>query len=381
MHFRGPDQRHGFSERLVGDISSPEIGYEIQELGELQGGADQHRVSIEKSGPGHSIVIDYDTTVVRSACNFLQNYDYKKPLFLMIGLFGPHCPFVCSENLYTYYNDVLPEPDDFTDIKRNIHPAIAKWYEYREVREVPIERVHAARSAYYGLIECTDSYLGEIMNTIEQTLGFEHTLVIYSSDHGDMIGDKGLFWKTNFYEGSARVPLLMRYPGKISGGSHIQQPATLMDIGPTISDFCKADHLPQRDGESLFPVLSGSQDQQDERAIISQLGDVKGDTPSVMVRKGPWKLVDHVGYEAPQLFDIFSDSDELDDLGDEPDFRDIIHDLRNELSGKWDGQYVAKQVELAKSVIPIMRKASWDKNPEHISEWWRGEKDRNFITR
>jgi len=314
MHFIGPDQRQGYMKRIVGDISSPFVGGGF-DLGFLDRADEQSPIALEKSGPGNSGVLDYDREVFEQAQAFLQHRQSDQPLFLTIGLYGPHCPYVCPGDLYEYYYENLPPADTYEAFKKNVHPAVKKWYENRGISEVTEEEVRRAQAGYYGLIELMDGMIGGLIETIDRTLGLEETLLIYASDHGDMAGDKGLFWKTNLYEGSVRVPLILSLPDVIQSGKRIEQVTSLLDLGPTLISFCSGPELPETDGESLLQLLRGEAVENPNRFVVSQLGDLKGDSPSAMIRRGAWKLIQHHGYRDPQLFNLDEDPEESNDLG------------------------------------------------------------------
>ncbi len=377
MHFNGPDQRHGFSQRLVGDYCSTVIGRGL-ELGALNGTPDQSRIALEKSGPGNSTVIDYDKEVIREALSFLGERNSDKPLFFTVGLYGPHCPYVCPKDLFDYYYDLLPVPDTCEDFKKTVHPAVQKWYANRGLSGVTTEEVRRSRAAYYGLIEMMDEFIGQLVKKIDHTLGLKNTLLIYASDHGDMIGDKGLFWKSNFYEGSARVPIIFSLPGVIPSGKRIIQAASLLDLGPTLIELSGGPELPRTDGESILSLIKGGVPENSARVIISQLGDVKGDSPSAMIRKGEWKLISHYGYEHPQLFDLADDPEEMKDLAQDPGQQAVREELLNELSSYWNGEEVLNHITDSYAHSQILKR--WEKTTEpDAPEQWIGKLESNAL--
>jgi choline-sulfatase len=379
MHFKGSDQRHGYVERLIGDFSSPIIGLEARSLGDLEGTTKQRRITVERSGPGNSSVISYDKAVLEAALSYLDSYDSGKPLFLTVGLFGPHHPYVCPKDLYDYYYESLPVPKPVDEFKRTVHPAVRRWYELRDIMDLPVESVRRSRAAYYGLIELTDRYLGTLTDKVESTLGAENTLFVYGSDHGEMIGEKGLFWKTNFYEGAARVPLIFNWLGRISENRIIQQPTTLLDLGPTLIDLSGALALPGAQGKSLFRILTGEEEEDPNRIVISQLGDIKGDAPSVMIRTGKWKLVSHHGHEHPQLFNIEEDPEEVMDLGTNPDYESIRKRLLTDLKPYWDGERIKNYIELSLGHTKILAHWAEALDTSQVNEWWSDSERHNYI--
>jgi len=383
MHFIGPDQRQGYEERLVGDISSPYIGGGF-DLGFLRKADEQSPIALQKAGAGNSSVLDYDLAVFERAQAFLRDRQRKRtdhaqrPLFLTVGLYGPHCPYVCPRDLFEYYYEQLPPTDNWTNFKRTVHPAVQKWYANRGIGEITADEIRTVQAAYYGMIELMDRRIGDLLETIDRTLGLENTLVIYASDHGDMAGDKGLFWKTNLYEGSARVPLVFSQPGLIRSGRRIEQLTSLLDLGPTLIDYAGAPELPETDGQDLLPLLKGEAQESSCRFVVCQLCDLKGDSPSAMIRKGSWKLVHHHGYKAPQLFNLAEDPGEINDLGGHPGSRSKSEELAAELSRCWDGGQVLDYITRRSPHTELLKRWFRLTKPETYDQWI-GRPENNYL--
>jgi choline-sulfatase len=384
MHFNGPDQRHGFEKRLVGDItpSYPGLTKLAYVFGnEFQGTHFPGPASIRMAGPGHSNVLQYDLDVTEASIRFIEERTDERPLFMTVGFYGPHCPYVAPKERYDYYYERLPDPEPISDeFRQNVHPAIRTWYANRNVESVSVEEIRKVRAAYYGMVEFLDGLIGNVIAAVDRTLGLENTLFIYGSDHGDNIGANGLFWKTNFYDGAARVPLVFSLPGMVPENRRVMAPNSLMDIGPTLIAFADGPELPRTDGEDLLPVLLGRQEPDRDRAVISQLADVKGDKPSAMIRKGRWKLVVHMGYETVQLFDLERDPDEKHDLGTDESHAEVREDLRRELLEQWDEHAVQKVFDESGLHDRIIR--SWVRSTglEGIEEWC-GDIGNNYLVK
>ena len=379
MHFVGPDQRHGYMRRLVGDITPSQAGPGTAGYGELAGTPGQNRRAAELSGPGRSPVLQYDEQVVEATCDLLrQRGAGEPPLFLTIGLFGPHCPYVCPKDLYDHYYASLPELEDWGPFKAVVHPAVRKWYENRGVEHLDADTVRRVRAAYYGLVEVMDGYLGRVLAAVDETLGLENTLFIYASDHGDMIGEKGLFWKTNMYEGSARVPAIFSLPGVIPAGQRVAGVTSLLDLAPTLISLSGAPALPVMDGQDIWPQITGQAEIDLQRVVFSLCGDVKGDMPSAMARRGPWKLVEHHGYDAPQFFNLDDDPRELNDLGTSEQHRAIRAELHAALEPVWDGEAV---LENARRMIAHYRlRAQFNRlTGTRFPDQWSGDAGESYI--
>ncbi len=378
MHFIGDEQRHGFQERLVGDFTPTHERMGGKFLGSLTGSTGPSIVSIEKSGPGYSSALAYDEDVVNAACSYVEGYESEQPLFMTVGLHDPHCPYVCPEELFEYYIDKVTADDDLEFERRKAHPAVKKWFELRSVENVTKEEVIRVKAAYYGMVTFMDSLIGRLLDTVDNKLDPDNTLIIYSSDHGDCIGDNGLFWKTNFYEGSVKVPLIFKYPKLFAQNRKISAPTSLTDLAPTLCDIAGAQMLPDTFGRSLLPLLSGEEEEDFGRVIISQLADIKGDAPSAMIKKDGYKLVKHMRYDDVQLFDLSKDPKEKSDLGRDRRYESVRQALLKILEEYWDEEEVRKTYEQDAADREIFYGAV--EKCEYDSKYnWPGRPEQNYI--
>lgn len=370
MHFVGPDQRHGYTRRPIGDFTATYLGRENPNCGQVWSGTTgQHRRVIEKSGPGLSGVMAYDEAVTAAALAYLRGPPQDQPWFLTVGWYGPHCTYCCPRPLFDYYMDILPPPDCPEDFAATCHPAVRNWMDKRDVLSVDPEAVRRARAAYYGLVELTDRHLGRLLESLDQTGQTGNTLVCYTSDHGDCIGHNGLWWKSNFYEGSARVPCVFAHPGTVRAGDTIDAPTSLLDLAPTFIAAAGADPLPRPDGMALNAQLAGTPAPAD-RAVLSMLGDRKGDSPSAMIRQGSWKLVDHAVYETPQLFNLETDPTEQQDLGTDPGHAAVRDALRQQLRERWDPAAVSQTLQHACEDTNFVGRWTRQVQPDDTGEFW-----------
>lgn len=382
MHFTGYDQRHGFEKRLVGDITPtfPRPMRQAEVYGFLKGTPDQSRASIEKSGPGDSAVLHFDADVCSATCSFLSERRDDRPLFITVGFYGPHCPFVAPKDLYEYYMRCLPqvEPADKEEY-RSMHPAMQSWIDRRGVCRVSQEELRRVRAAYYGMVTYLDHLAGQVIDAAYRYLGREDTLLIYGSDHGEALGAHGLFWKSNFYESSVKVPFIASFPGTIPNGKHLGEPVSLVDLASTLLDYGQSAQLPDQDGDSLRVLLeTGSAADIANRPLISQLIDIKGDRPSVMVRKGRYKMISHCGHEAVQLFDLERDPAEQYDLGTQAAYTQVIGDLKSVLDLYWNADDAEKQLEKNLYEVSLLRKWAAAVSPVGIEEWC-GNREDNYL--
>jgi len=381
MHFVGMDQRHGFEKRMVGDITPCFIGGDNEEeiYGSFKRSSGQNLTSIRKSGAGHSAVLDFDRDVTDAACRYIREREDERPLFMTVGLYGPHCPYIAPKELYDYYYELLPElPDMSEEEAKNLHPAILKWYENRSMSEVTKADVRRIRAAYYSMVEYMDSLVGEVLQAAKERFGLDNTIIIYTSDHGDNIGEHGLFWKTNFYDGAARVPAMCSWKGHFAENVELHGLSSLLDLAPTLVELTGAPELPMCDGRSLVKNLESGEELPADRMIASVCSDIKGDNPSVMLRQGKWKFVKHAGYADCQLFDMEADRAEVHDLGREESCRPVVEDFLAKLVGVWDETEMLERLSRDKMNFRYM-KQWFDLVKPPLVEEWRGDNKNNYL--
>ena len=342
MHFVGPDQRHGFERRLIGDVLASFPGGPGPDLGTVPlSTTGPSRESVLIAGPGRTAYQAYDDAVTAACEEFLRSPRPKgdRPFCLVAGFVLPHCPFICPREDYEYYYDrvTLPRPGP------DAHPFIRMFRTTRGIAEpFSDEEIRRARAAYYGLVTYLDRLAGRLLDALRASGSHERTVAIYASDHGEMAGEHGLWWKSNFHEGSVRVPLIASWPGHFPEGERRREVVSLSDLGPTFIDLAGAEPLPDVAGESLLPLMRGeASDWRDE--AFSELYDRMTGTPMRMVRRGPWKLSLYHG-SGCQLFNLEEDPEERNDRAEDPSCASIRDDLLTRVSEGWDPERVAETV-------------------------------------
>ena len=312
MHFVGPDQRHGFSRRVAGD-RTPVFHNMVQDKPRIRG-FDENS-SVHYIGRGDSPVLAYDRYVVEHALDFLRE-DHERPLFLTVGTYGPHFPYVAPPELYDYYYDRV-KLDDVRAAAWE-HPALKG-----KMQELDPEVVRAARAAYYALVEQQDRHIETVWTAFQEYLrrSGHDGIFVYVSDHGDMNGQKGYFGKQVFYEPSLHIPFLIQGSG-IPAGQRITSPVILLDVGPTLCELAGADILPG-DGKSLASLIRG-ETTDDERMVVAEQYTYLADGGTSLgraVRWRNWKFFTYSGFpDSDALFDLDADPEErVNRLADEPE--------------------------------------------------------------
>jgi len=347
MHFVGPDQNHGFAQRLVGDISGARTGGDMRTLFEGVWSWKANRQTADTLrddavGPGKATYEVYDADVVARACRWIEDRaaagERDVPFLLVVGFLLPHNPYVCTRSLFEEYLETLPPPVPYeTDDE---HPAVIELKRTRGMHTVTLEQQRRARAAYYGLTTTLDANVGRILDALDASGLRDSTHVVYTSDHGDLCGEHGLWWKDSFYEGSVGVPLIWVPPQAGVRGWRVRAPASLLDVSASMVDLAGAPELPGARGRSLRPyfleggISSGAPD----REVFAET--FAGGRPGRMIRLGRWKLCMWDGWERVQLFDLEEDPHETCDLGAAPEFAEVRRDLTARLRREWDPENV-----------------------------------------
>lgn len=363
MHFCGPDQLHGFELRPIGERCAGPVGIPPK------GGPNwtkfprstsgQCRESVEIAGKGHTHYQWSDEERTRVAVEWLKNKavsEEPRPFAAVLGYSLPHCPFIAKKELFNYYYQHV----DIPHVEESQPMAIRNFRETRGILNPPLaeERVRVARAAYYGLCEHIDSLIGQVLDTLEKTGLAKNTVVVYTSDHGEMAGEHGCWWKSNYYEGSVGVPLIVRWPGVVSPGSVSGAVCNLMDIGPTFTEIAGTKFPYPVEGKSLCRIFGTDNDDEWNDETTSELVDSRsGYISSRMIRKGPWKLwVYGDGKKMPPaLFNLDDDPGELSDLGQEPAYEGIRTSLLERIYRDWNPEEAARKSRLHRDYFNVLK--------------------------
>ncbi len=352
MHFVGQDQRHGYERRIIGDVHAFYKKVPPSTCGQMAAG-------VRPAGPGITSYKCYDDAVTENAKRFLENWDEspgERPFFMTVGWVLPHCPYICPKPLFDeYYPQVEPPalPPGYHD---RLHPFLKQWRQTREVDTLTDEEVRVARAAYYGLVTYTDQMVGDILATLARTRYADNTVVIYTSDHGEMAGEHRMWWKSSFFQGSVGVPAIWHWPGRFAAGQTVDAVTSLLDIGPTLVDIAGGDPMPRVRGRSLASFLNG-QGAPDgwQDVVYSEYGGLQGDAPGRMVRQGPWKLNHYHGHDRPELYHLGKDPGEWHDLGADPAYAEIRGELEQMVLDGWSGEAVLRASRQIDSDLPVLR--------------------------
>jgi len=373
MHFVGPDQRHGFEKRIIGDVLSPFPGGPGPDLGHIPlSTTGQTYKAVEVAGPGRTAYQAYDVAVTDACCRYLEERDRDdRPFCLLVGYVLPHCPFICPRDLYEEYLDRVDIPPVPPGYLENLHPAMRLWRQVRGVDDLTTEQIRRARAAYCGLVTFMDEQIGRLLQILEAAPFGEDTIVVYTSDHGEMAGEHGMWWKSSFYEGSVGVPMIWSWPGRLAAGKRVSAVTSLLDVGPTLLDLAAADPLSRIAGRSLRSFLEDGAPPADWPDLTLAENYSGGqERPGRMIRQGPWKLNHYHGHDRPQLFNLEEDPDEFHDRAADPACADIKEQLMERVLQGWNGDAIEATLERRTEARNLLRE--WGRTvPHDLSDFWQ----------
>ncbi len=306
------------------------------------------RQHVLKAGAGESEYIRYDRAVARESARFLREEasDHDKPWALFTSFVTPHFPLMApSEYVDRYPLDSLPMPVQWAPEEWPRHPALEEQRRIEALAE-PFDEytVLKAIAAYYGMVTFLDEQIGMVLQALEEAGLREETRIIYTSDHGEMLGEHGLWWKSCMYEGAVGLPLILAGP-EVPSGKVVNTNVSLVDCFPTMIEAVGAERAPEDadlPGESLWR-LAREDDQ--ARTVFSEYHTIFAPSARYMIRNERYKYVHYVDY-APQLFDLLEDPDELRDLASDPRYADVLAVCERELRAILDPEEVDRQAKV-----------------------------------
>ncbi len=387
MHFVGPDQYHGFEERLTTEIYpsdfswTPVAGYKdptVDDERRYTAGVSTIDTVLDAGPMARTMQIDYDEDVVHFAVQELyarRRSDDRRPFFMMVSLTHPHDPYVTTQEYWDRYSaqEIDPPRVGFVPLDQRDPHSRALYYHFgQDKTEITEEHCLRARRGYYGMISYVDDLLGRLQAALRATGYAGNTIVLFASDHGDMMGERGMWFKKTLFEPAIRVPLIISVPGRAAG--RVAAPVTLMDIFPTLVDLAGAPSSAiqtQLDGRSLAPALEGGTV---TGPVLVEHIDGGTEAPRVMVRDGDMKLVMSRAYP-DQLYDLGNDPDEMTNLAGTPEAAEVEARLKAIVAGTWDLDRMAEEVyrdqtarKLVDNALAKGRHEPWEFVPRGTSQ-------------
>ena len=325
MHFGGKDQMHGFQYRPYGDLKHG-LGHQPDPLSMFPGYNNAESAGITEIP--ESLIQEVVTT--RETLAFiLEHHDQKPhaPWFVCASYCKPHSPLTTPGRYIRRYRGRIPAIEHSDDAIAQLEP-FARWIYDRLSPQLTLDEIQLAREAYYACVDFVDDCIGELITGLERAGTLDNTIIIYSSDHGEMSGLHGLWGKGVYYEQSMGVPLLMTGPGIKLGHHDIYEPISLTDLFPTCCDLAGLPIPEDVDGVNFGPLLSGQECSKPPRDFATSQylhwgTRVKALAISMSepcrawraIRTRQWKYVDVQG-GSPLLFDMENDPNEMINLAD-----------------------------------------------------------------
>ena len=393
MHFVGPDQLHGFEERLSTDIYPGDLDWTPDwrlPAGEQLPWYHTMESVLEPGVCTASMQQDYDEEVafraVRAIFDFARSGG-ERPFFLVVSFAHPHDPWELRARYWDLYerDEVeLPAVPPVPLAEADPHSRRLRDMCGVDAAGVSSEQVRAARHGYYAAVSYLDERVGEVLGALREAGLEDDTIVAFTADHGEMLGERGLWYKMSFFEQSARVPLVVRVPGGV-GGRRVAEPVSLLDLGPTLLELAGAPPLDDVDGDSLVPLMPGaSRSAPGGHRSAPVVGEYLAEGvnhPAVMVRRGPWKLIACPG-DPDQLYDLSTDPAELTNLAGAPEHSGVLHELREEVARRWDLAALEERVVASQRERHLILRAlgegafrSWAYEPGPRHRYVEGGKD------
>jgi len=396
MHFVGPDQLHGFEDRLTTDIypsnytwladrGNPRPFRHVESPDAKPIAIDYVTAGVRQWSPG----LEFDEETHHQALSYLRSRRTdpggseqlpaeevtRRPFFLCVSYHHPHEPFHVTQEMWDGYADVdvggprsgageVPRSlmDDWVDLMHGTADV--------DLLDVPARQ--RLWKSYAALVTYVDGLVGELMTTLTHCGLGESTAVIFTSDHGDMLGERGMVQKRVFYEPSARIPLILTAPG-LTVPDQVAEPVSICDVLPTILHLAGVSPAAPHDGVSLL-----HRDRDPSRAVFSENHAEGVHAPCFMLRSGPFKYI-AIGDREEMLFNVVDDPEERRDLSDEPEHAQRMSDMRERLRQEFDRE--ALDAEVAASIVrrQVVRDAmrrtgtTWDYTPvrDGSKQYWR----------
>ncbi|QTN47981.1 choline-sulfatase [Ectopseudomonas mendocina] len=374
MHFCGPDQLHGYEERLTSDIYPADYGWAVNwDEPDVRASWYHNMSSVLQAGPCvRSNQLDFDEEVVFKARQYL--YDHvrltpEQPFCLTVSMTHPHDPYTIPREYWDRYEGVdIPMPRQHIEQaeqdphSRRLLKVIDLWD-----KPLPADKIRDARRAYFGACSYIDDNIGKLLKTLEECGLAEDTLIVFSGDHGDMLGERGLWYKMHWFEMAARVPLLVHAPKRFAA-HRVSQSVSTLDLLPTLVELAggQVEQGLELEGHSLLPHLEGEGGHDEVLGEYMAEGTV---SPLMMIRRGPWKFV-YSEQDPLLLFNLDSDPQELHNLAESSEHKGILAGFLAEARERWDIPAIhaatlasQRRRRLVAEALSQGKLTSWDHQP------------------
>ncbi|WP_175631943.1 choline-sulfatase [Virgibacillus siamensis] len=378
MHFVGPDQLHGFEHRLTKDIHTAAFDLTPDWT---KGVYQNHGTGVKRlKNPGAVELnnnLDYDEKVLHRTLEQIRAFKRReqkdnRPFFLCASFFHPHDPFHITEEYWNLYkNTDIPMPKVTGEKIDDMHP-FNQWIQtHHELDTCGLskEEIRKNRRAYYGMVTYFDRKAGQIVDELDRLDLLENTIIVVTSDHGEMLGEHGMWFKRTFYDPAVKVPLIISSPERFHSGKRIKEVVSLVDLAATFMTLAEVpsceEWIDKMDGDSLEALLADKDDDWKDEVISEYYGEGPIQ-PMVMLRSGNYKYI-YVHEERPLLFNLEEDPLERNNLAELSEYQSILQQFKKRIVSEFDMEQIKKdiinsqqeRIMVAES-LKIGKKSSWD---------------------
>ena len=333
MHFVGPDQHWGFQHRPYGDFLGE--GHQPDPISKAP------RLPLLPVGPAEIPEHEMQESIVnRLGIEFLRKYNRSEPFCLLLSYNRPHHPLRPPQRFWDrYFPDHADMPDWGKNFPDRFHPYMEhqrKWYGFDKLTE---NDFRAARAGYYACVSFVDDKINEILATIDELELREDTIIVFWSDHGEMNGEQGRVWKSNFFEPTVRVPFIVSYPKSLARGRQIPDLVELTDLFPTLADLANLPVPEGLDGKSLVSLMTGDATPDRKEYVLCDHVSHSVPAPQRMIRTDEWKFILYLDAD-PSLYNLKEDPQEFYDRAKDYGTQGIRKELEGLLREDWDEDLV-----------------------------------------
>lgn len=392
MHFVGADQLHGFEERLTTDIYPADFGWtpDYRKPGERIDWWYHNMGSVTGAGVAEiTNQMEYDDEVAYNACRKLydlaRGHD-ERPWCLTVSFTHPHDPYVARKKYWDLYEDcehLEPEVGPIPYEEQDPHSQrLMDSTDYKNF-DLSEENTRRSRRAYFANISYLDDKVGELLDVLERTR--QDASIVFLSDHGDMLGEHGLWFKMSFYEGSSRIPLMIcdksMEPGLVT------DPVSAIDVTPTLCDLAGIDMgevTPWVDGESIASLGRG---EKRTSPVMMEYAAEGSYAPLISLVSGQYKY-NRCQLDPDQLFDLEKDPNELNNVAGDPAYADVLADMKAKADERWDMARFDNEVRqsqarrwIAYEALTNGKFTAWDHQPmmDATNRYMRNHMDLNVV--
>jgi len=342
MHYVGPDQLHGFQDRLTTDVYPSDFTWHPDWDRPNERLDWYHNMEVvTKAGPcKRSMYLDYDDEAVFHTKRYLferARDESREPFFLTLSMIQPHDPYLCREGKWNSYreDDIDLPVTPLGAVEEDSHAKRLRYSYGASDVELSEQQIRNARRAYYGSISDIDDKVADVLNTLEEAGLADNTIVIFTADHGDMLGERGLWFKMSYLEHSARVPLIVHAPKHFSP-RRVKQSVSLVDLLPTLTELANDgnhfDYATPLEGRSLISHLTSGSGHDE---VIGEYFGEGVASPMFMIRRGEKKFISNQ-MDSDHFYDLASDPNEHNNLANNPTYAAELSALKTEISQKYN---------------------------------------------